>query len=261
MSSLTKYIALWKAQENIIAKCFQNLESNVQTPHELQHGLRNLREQLSSLNNKAFEIWKQCEEDKKETTKQFTRVEWKTASRSLIVSGVNTKKDPRLCTNDNGQIGYQFEAESSKDTLNVVRTQILPIFGLDNKTVEKAYRIPRPNFVTSKKPPRIVVTFNTQEYAHKILTNIRKLKNHTQTAGWHFDKGVPSTLRSEKKLGDAISYQFRKYNPQAKAKLNFPKNCLKVFVKRAPSDMWTPLSKEDMNLYTPMHIRAKNLRI
>ena len=253
--------ALWKVQENIINKCFHNLEMDVNTPPTLQLGLQNLRKQLSTLNEKTLELCSLWEDQHLETTNQFTNLQWDQARKTLIVSGIKTKKQPRFCRHENGQEGYQFEAETSHDTKDVVKKEILPIFGLDKNTVVKAYRIPRPRIVATQKPPRIAVTFNTALTAHKIMTNLRKLKNYPEASGWHFDKDVPATLRSDKRLGCAISYQFRKYHPKAKVKLNFPKNCLSISVKLPFQSSWTTLSKEDMELYTPMDFRAKSFKL
>lgn len=237
----------------------QSLKDITAKPQSGQSNLENLREiaiEMQSLHNmieKLNQVNIKIATEQREIT---TKLQWQSANKTIVISGVATKQAPILISTKSGRTSYEFKPESAKETKTLVETEILPIFGIKNEALLKAYRIPRPKYVSTKKPPKLVVKFDKQETVSQIIGNLSKLKNWPKAAKWHFEKDVPQNLREKRKLGNSISYMYRKQNQQAKVKVTFFNNNLKVAVKQSQYTDWCILSNEEMKYYTPFCMKV-----
>ena len=65
-------------------------------------------------------------------------------------------------------------------------------------------------------------------------------------------------LRSEKRKGNMISYEYRKQFPRANVKISFPKNKLCIQTRNNAEDNWYTFTDDDVKKYLPVGNAGSN---
>ena len=149
--------------------------------------MNDMQHRINSADHKINALSAKMEDMETRHLKDVTNLQWDTAAKTIIMSGItNPDKDkqPTKSKDAKGKEYMKFPKEMMHETLELVRTEVLPIFDLDEEDAEKAFRIPRPAHAQGKNPPRISVRMKNEESANAIMLNLSKLKENGKI-GWH----------------------------------------------------------------------------
>lgn len=208
--------------------------------------LENFAGEQFLVNQNNTKYWCEAKHEFLRVQKSIILMEKDSAAKACVLRGLATREPPKQVKQKGGKLVWQCR-ELPHETLLLIRQEVISRMDIQEPVmIESATRFPQnPN---NNKPSGIRIKFHSPEDKYLVFSNLKNLRNHAESRGWHFCADYPPFLSQQVRRAEMQATEYRLRNTDKNTSVSIQKDMAIVMQKnrKEKKARWIPVPKAEI---------------